>query len=86
MTAFAADPNDAETDATPVYHITQAALDLAANIAVTRPMGDGAWAWDRHKSIEDISPLVAVTMAFGAATSVFTEKKSAYEDSELLIL
>ena len=49
-------------------------------------MGDGAWAWDRHKSIEDISPLVALTMAFGAATSVFTEKKSAYEDSELLIL
>ena len=48
----------------------QPALDLAANIAATRPLGDGAWAWDRVKSKEDISPLVALTMAFGAATEV----------------
>ena len=59
-----------DIDATPVYHITQPALDLAANIASTRPMGDGAWAWDRNKSMEDISPLVAVTMALGAATQI----------------
>lgn len=52
----------------PIYHRTQAALDLAANIAVTKPLGDGAWAWDRAKSLEDISPLVAATMAYGLAT------------------
>ena len=88
--AVSACAEDAETDATPVYHITQAALDLAANIAVTRPMGDGAWAWDRNKSMEDISPLVAVTMAFGVATQVETNKQkiydSIYEERGVLIV
>ena len=70
---------DSDTDAVPVHHITQPALDLAANIAATRPMGDGAWAWDRNKSIEDISPLVAVTMAFGAATNVEQPASKLYE-------
>jgi len=71
--------NNKEIDAVPVYHITQPALDLAANIACTRPMGDGAWAWDRNKSMEDISPLVAVTMALGAATQVEADKPKTYE-------
>lgn len=75
-----------DSDAAPIYHVPQPRLDLAANVASTRPLGDGAWAWDRHKSLEDISPLVAVTMAFGAATSIATEKPSAYEASELLVL
>ena len=70
---------DSDIDAVPVYHVTQPALDLAANIAATRPMGDGAWAWDRNKSMEDISPLVAVTMAFGAATQVDTDKSKLYD-------
>ena len=74
----ASDPNS-EIDAVPVYHITQPALDLAANIAATRPLGDGAWAWDRNKSMEDISPLVAVTMAFGAATQVEPDKSKMYD-------
>ena len=77
--AVSACDENSETDAVPVYHITQPALDLAANIAVTRPMGDGAWAWDRNKSMEDISPLVAVTMAFGAATQVETNKQKLYD-------
>ena len=77
--AVSACDENAETDAVPVYHITQPALDLAANIAVTRPMGDGAWAWDRNKSMEDISPLVAATMAFGAATRVETTKQKVYD-------
>ena len=72
--SVAACDENSESDATPVRHRTQPALDLAANIAATRPMGDGAWAWDRNKSVEDISPLVAVTMALGAATA--TEKAS----------
>ena len=76
--AVAASTED-DIDAVPVYHITQPALDLAANVASTRPMGDGAWAWDRNKSQEDISPLVAVTMALGAATNVEKEKPKFYD-------
>ena len=77
--AVAACQEETDSDSTPVFHITQPALDLAANIASTRPMGDGAWAWDRNKSMEDISPLVAVTMAFGAATQIETVKPKLYD-------
>ena len=75
------------SDATPVHHVTQPRLDIAANIATTRPMGDGAWAWDRTRSMEDISPLVAVTMAHGLATQVSEpEVHSAYDDAGVLVL
>ena len=85
--AVAACDDSGNSDSVSVFHRSQPALDLAANIAATRPLGDGAWAWDRKKSLEDISPLVAVTMAHGAATSVEKVKKSAYEDgADLLIL
>lgn len=79
--------DDEELSATPVIHRPQPVLDLAANVAVTRPMGDGAWAWDRKKSIEDIAPLVAATMAHGLATDVEEpQPRSAYEDNDLLML
>ena len=88
--AVAACAPDSESDATPVRHRTQPALDLAANIAATRPMGDGAWAWDRNKSLEDISPLVAATMALGAATQTEVDKptkyESAYEERGVFVL
>ena len=86
--AVASSSND-EIDAVPMHHISQPALDLAANIAATRPLGDGAWAWDRNKSAEDISPLVAVTMAYGAATAAETKSKmyeSAYQERGVLVL
>lgn len=38
--------------------------------ARTRPIGDGAWAWGRRSSTTDISPLVAVTLALGAAAGL----------------
>lgn len=79
--AVSACDTSTEIDAVPVYHITQPALDLAANIAATRPLGDGAWAWDRNKSMEDISPLVAATMALGAATQIETDKKKVYDSA-----
>ena len=72
--------DDGDTKTTPIRHRPQGALDLAAAIAVTRPMGDGAWGWDRNKSAEDISPLVAVTMAYGAATRTDTGGKT-YESA-----
>lgn len=85
--AVAACDEQNESDSVPVYHLPQPALDLAANIAATRPLGDGAWAWDRKKSLEDISPLVACTMALGAATAVEKVKKSAYDEgADLMIL
>lgn len=59
-----------------LMHLPQPVLDLAANVAVTRPMGDGAWAWDRNKSREDISPLVALTMAHGLETAVQAAEQS----------
>lgn len=74
----ALDPErEGPSELTPVYHRTQAALDLAANIAVSKPLGDGAWAWDRNKSLEDISPLIAATMAYGLATKNREKKKYA---------
>jgi len=68
--AVAASADDADSDATPIMHLPQPVLDLAANTATTRPLGDGAWGWDRLKSREDVSPLVALTMAYGQATRV----------------
>ena len=70
-----------------VRHVEQPRLDLAANVAVTRPVGAGAWVWDRRRSEEDISPLVAVNMAFGLATEVVEEEAaSAYAKHELGVL
>ena len=63
--------DDGET----LSHISQPALDLAAQIAQTRPLGDSAWCWDRKNSEADISPLVALTMAYGLATTGATETK-----------
>ena len=62
-------------------HIPQPALDYAAREAQTRPIGDSAWTWDRKSSSGDISPLVALTMAYGLATVGKTETryKTAYE-------
>lgn len=72
----------------PVRHVAQPMLDLAAAVAVTRPMGDGAWTWSRDRSCEDVSPLVAATMAFGLATDPPEEqpKASAYDDHDLMFL
>jgi len=88
--AVAACDEESESDAVPLRHRTQPALDLAANIAATRPMGDGAWAFDRAKSMEDISPIVAVCMAHGAATMTETEQPalipSAYEERGVLVV
>lgn len=78
---------ESNSDSVPIYHRTQPRLDLAANIAATRPLGDGAWTWDRTKSLDDISPLVALTMAFGAATQIDEKpKKSAYEADGVIFL
>lgn len=78
-------------DAIPLMHRPQPALDHAAKIAQTKPMGDSSWAWNRQGSVDDISPLVACTFAFGLATeNDKTEQgrvyESAYETRSLLII
>lgn len=88
--AVAASAPETKSDAKRIMHRPQPVLDLAANIAVTRPVGDGAWAWDRVKSREDISPLVALTMAHGLETRApVTDTKlkpSAYADHGVLTI
>ena len=75
-----------DSDATPVMHRPQPALDMAARTAATRPLGDSAWVFDRAKSPEDCSPLVACAMALGLLTRKVTEAvASAYTESRGLI-
>lgn len=45
-----------------IRHTDQKMLTAALECATTRPLGD-AWAWDRKVSTDDISPLVASTLA-----------------------
>ena len=70
------------SDAVPVWHRPQSALDMAANVAKTRLMGDSAWAFDRRRSLVDVSPLIACAFAFGHATRVpEPEKPAKYESA-----
>jgi hypothetical protein len=50
-------------------HLGSAELRDAVRGAKARPLGD-AWAWSRRNSSVDISPLVAATLALGAAAGV----------------
>lgn len=51
-------------------HLGSDELRNAVIGARTRPIGDGSWAWGRKHSTVDISPLVAATIAVGAAVGV----------------
>jgi hypothetical protein len=53
---------DAVTAGAPA-HIDQVELNLAVDGAKTRNIGDGGQAWARRTATQDISPLVAVTLA-----------------------
>lgn len=79
--------SDADVEAPRIRHRTQPALDLAAAIAATKPVGDGGYVWDRMRSREDISPLVAMTMAYGLATRVEERpRESAYKGREVMFI
>lgn len=73
--AVMASSPDSDSDSVPVMHRSQPVLDGAAQIAQKKSLGDGAWGWDRKKSIDDISPLVSCTMAFGLATGGRSEER-----------
>lgn len=78
---------DSDSDAAPVMHRPQPALDKAAKTAATRPLGDAAWAFDRSKSPEDCSPLVACAMAYGLLTRREAPKEipSAYTEERGIV-
>jgi len=85
--AVCACSDETESDATPVYHRKGAAKDVAAMSGQLKPLGD-ALAWDRKKSMVDVSPMMAASMAFGLATSneVLKPVKSAYEDYDVVFI
>ena len=59
----------------------KAELDAACAAAKKRPIGD-AWAWARKTTATDISPLVAVTIAYWAAKTVTPAKAPTYWSAE----
>lgn len=74
--AVAGDPERIPTeDDVLVFHLAQPGLDIAAEVAQKRTLGDGAWAWDRRRSREDISPLCAATWAYGYAAGIYEGKQ-----------
>lgn len=76
-----------DADVPRIFHRTQPVLDLAANVAATKSMGDGAFAFDRIKSTADVAPLIACVMAVGALNvKEPTVKPSAYEGAGMMIL
>lgn len=46
-----------------VRHVPHPALDAAVKGARRRPVGDGAWLWQRRDAGVDVSPLIAATYA-----------------------
>ena len=78
-------------DGLTILHRPQPVLDHTAEIAQKRNLGDAAFAWDRNKSMGDISPLVAVTMAYGLATGGRTEPErktfaTAYQERSVMFV
>lgn len=70
-----------------LWHRPQPVLDIPAATAATKVAGDGAWMWDRLKSPSDSAPMVAITNAlFDASRVEEVPTKSAYEDSDLLVV
>lgn len=66
-----------------LWHRGQAELQAAVVAARKRPLGD-AWAWDRRNEDDNLTPLVAVTLAAGAvlALAEAPEEPSVYDERE----
>ena len=62
----------ASSDELRVFHLAQPGLDLAAEVAQKKLLGD-AWVWNRKASREDVAPLCAATWAFGYASGVYDD-------------
>lgn len=64
-----------------VYHLPQPALDTPGRTCQLRNLGGGIMLPDRTKSPDDISPLMAVAMAYAGATAINKKEKKVYESS-----
>jgi len=67
---------DAAVESKALVHLDDALFVTALKAAVKRPLGD-AWAWDRKKPADDITPLVAATLAFWGHSTGLGVKKNA---------
>ncbi|WAC65173.1 hypothetical protein OVA14_07170 [Agrococcus sp. SL85] len=86
--AAAADDADGdEVDVTklPLTHGAQPALDVHAQSAVIKPLGDG-WAIDRKNSPNGAAALVAAIAAVGQLETAPAVVASAYEDNDLMVV
>ena len=70
-------PND-NRGGVKVFHLPQPALDTPGRTCQLRNLGGGIMLPDRVKSPDDISPLMAVAMAYAGATMVTKKEKKVY--------
>ena len=64
-----------------VFHLPQPALDTPARTCQLKNLGGGIMLPDRVKSPDDISPLMAVAMAYAGATQISKKERKVYESS-----
>lgn len=79
--AVAACAPDARTGGVRVYHLPQPVLDTPGRTCQLRNLGGGIMLPDRVKSPDDISPLMAVAMAYAGATMVNKKEKKIFESA-----
>lgn len=63
------------------FHIPQPVLDTPGRTCQLRNLGGGIMLPDRVKSPDDISPLMAVAMAYAGATQITKKERKVYESS-----
>lgn len=63
------------------YHLPQPVLDTPGRTCQLRNLGGGIMLPDRTKSPDDISPLMAVAMAYAGATMITKKEKKIYESA-----
>ena len=64
-----------------VFHIPQPVLDTPGRTCQLRNLGGGIMLPDRIKSPDDISPLMAVAMAYAGATQITKQEKKIHQSS-----
>ena len=63
------------------YHLPQPLLDTVAKTCQLRNLGGGVMLPDRHKSPDDVAPLMACAMAFASATMTTKKEKKIFESA-----
>lgn len=71
-------PDDVPRGGVKCYHLPQPLLDTPGRTCQLRNLGGGVMLPDRNKSPDDIGPLMAVAMAYAAATQITKKEKKVY--------